>query len=69
VATGDAAEAEFSDGFLRMLERALDHGWCVELVGWRSGISGEYKKGAWVGRWGGRFKMVELDDWVEFLGV
>ena len=69
VATGDAAEAEFSDGFLRMLERALEHGWHVELVGWRSGISGEYRRGAWVRKWGGRFKVVELDDWVEFLGV
>ena len=69
VATGDAAEAEYSDGFLKMLERGLALGWRVELVGWRGAISGQYRKGAWVGMWGGRFRVVELDEWVEFLGI
>ncbi|KAL8647598.1 MAG: hypothetical protein Q9210_005463, partial [Variospora velana] len=31
LATGDAAEAEYSQGFLRMAERALEKGWKVEL--------------------------------------
>ncbi|KAL8950229.1 MAG: hypothetical protein Q9222_003718, partial [Ikaeria aurantiellina] len=31
LATGDAAEAEYSSGFLRMVERALEKGWKVEL--------------------------------------
>ncbi|KAL2811113.1 hypothetical protein BJX63DRAFT_444343 [Aspergillus granulosus] len=31
LATGDAAEAEFSGGFLKMVERALQRGWKVEL--------------------------------------
>lgn len=32
LATGDAAEAEYSEGFMKMVERALKRGWMVELV-------------------------------------
>ncbi|OAA59551.1 hypothetical protein SPI_05749 [Niveomyces insectorum RCEF 264] len=39
LATGDAAAAEFSDGFLKHVERALDRGWCVEVLAWKLGIS------------------------------
>jgi hypothetical protein len=35
LATGDAAEAEYSGGFMKMVERALHKGWMVELVSFR----------------------------------
>src|SRR5262249_33568853 len=34
LATGDAAKAEYSDGFKLNVERALQRGWVVELVAW-----------------------------------
>jgi hypothetical protein len=67
LATGDAAEAEYSDGFLRTIERALEHGWKVELMSWRKSISALYKRREWRGRWEDRFRIVELDDYAEDL--
>ncbi|KAL8713889.1 MAG: hypothetical protein Q9220_002035 [cf. Caloplaca sp. 1 TL-2023] len=70
LATGDAAEAEYSSGFLRMVERALEKGWKVELVSFRKNTSNMYKRREWRGRWGAKFEIVELDDFVEeFVGV
>ncbi|KAI4245774.1 MAG: hypothetical protein L6R40_002302 [Gallowayella cf. fulva] len=67
LATGDAAEAEYSQGFLRMVERALEKGWKVELVSFRKNTSGMYKRKEFRSRWMGKFKIVELDDFVEEL--
>lgn len=36
----DAAKAEFLDGFLSKVGRALECGWNVEPVGWRRNFSG-----------------------------
>ncbi len=70
LATGDAAEAEYSQGFLKMVERALEKGWKVELISFRHNISGMYKRKEFRGKWGDRFKIVELDEFVEeILGV
>ncbi|KAL8823056.1 MAG: hypothetical protein Q9191_006219 [Dirinaria sp. TL-2023a] len=70
LATGDAAEAEYSQGFLKMVERAMTKGWKVELCSFRKNISGAYKKKEFRGRWGRQFKIIELDDFVEeLLGV
>lgn len=66
LATGDAAEAEFSDGFLSNVERALERGWNVELVGWRRNISGAYRNRAFQAKWAvGQFRLIELDDLAE----
>ncbi|KAF2274872.1 uncharacterized protein EI97DRAFT_502412 [Westerdykella ornata] len=65
LATGDGNEAEFSDGFLAHVERALKKGWKVELVAWRKSIHGGYYKT--MGKWGERFRIVELDEWLEFM--
>jgi len=63
LATGDAAEAEYSQGFLKK-------GWSVELVSFKHNISGMYKRKEFRGKWGQRFKIIELDDFVEeLLGV
>ncbi|KAL9634431.1 MAG: hypothetical protein Q9164_004090 [Protoblastenia rupestris] len=67
LATGDAAEAEYSGGFLKMVERALQKGWRVELVSFRHNTSGGWRKREWRQRWGDRFRIVELDDFVEVL--
>lgn len=68
LATGDAAEAEFSDGFLSNVERALERGWNVELVGWRRNISGAWRNQAFLAKWAvGQFRLIELDDFAEEL--
>ncbi|KAI4205261.1 MAG: hypothetical protein LQ350_000583 [Teloschistes chrysophthalmus] len=67
LATGDAAEAEYSQGFLRMAERALEKGWRVELVSFSKNMSGMYKRKGFREKWGQRFEIVELDDFVEEL--
>ena len=67
LATGDAAEAEYSGGFMKMVERALGKRWKVELVCFRHNMSGAYKRKEFRQRWGERFKIVELDDFVETL--
>jgi hypothetical protein len=67
LATGDAAEAEYSDGFLRMVERALEKGWCVELISFRLNISSLYKKREFRAKWRDMFKLIELDNFVEYM--
>ena len=67
LATGDAAEAEYSGGFLKMVERALGKGWKIELASFRHNTSGAYKRRGFRQQWGERFKIVELDDFVEVL--
>ena len=67
LATGDAAQAEYSEGFMAMAYRALKKGWTVELVSWSKNISAMYTKREWVQAWGDRFKVVLLDDYAEEL--
>ena len=67
LATGDAAQAEYSQGFMAMAERALRKGWSVELVSWSKNISAMYTRKAWTDAWGERFKVVFLDDYAEEL--
>ncbi|KAI4157582.1 MAG: hypothetical protein L6R39_000652 [Caloplaca ligustica] len=67
LATGDAAEAEYSQGFLRMAERALERGWKVELVCFKKNMSGMYKRKEFRLKWKERFKVVELDEFLEDL--
>lgn len=67
LATGDAAAAEYSDGFLRNVERALEKGWKVELVSWKDSMSGAYRDREFRRKWAGKFMVVELDDFQEEL--
>lgn len=67
LATGDAAVAEFSGGFMKMVERALQRGWNVELVSFLQGTSYAYRRKEFRTRWGERFKLIELDPYVEEL--
>lgn len=65
LATGDAAEAEYSGGFLRMVERALQKGWSVEVVSFAMNTSFAYKRKEFRAKWGDRFRMINLEDYVE----
>jgi hypothetical protein len=65
LATGDAAEAEFSGGFLRMVERALQKGWSVELVSFAMNTSFAYKRKEFRAKWGAHFRMINLEEYVE----
>ncbi|PLB50227.1 hypothetical protein P170DRAFT_380715 [Aspergillus steynii IBT 23096] len=67
LATGDAAEAEFSGGFMRMVERALQRGWNVELVSFSQVTSYAYRKKEFRAKWGDRFKLIALDGYIEEL--
>jgi len=67
LATGDAARAEYSEGFMAMAERALKKGWTVELVSWSKNISAMYTRREWAAAWGERFRVVTLDDYAEEL--
>ncbi|KAF2000563.1 hypothetical protein P154DRAFT_491724 [Amniculicola lignicola CBS 123094] len=67
LATGDGQQAEYSDGFPAHAERALRKGWKVELVSWRQQTSAAYRNKAFVKKWGDRFRILYLDEFVEFL--
>ena len=67
LASGDAAEAEYSGGFLKNVERALSKGWKVELVSWSAGLSWEYRSKAFLTKWKDSFTLIELDDFSEEL--
>ncbi|KJF60116.1 uncharacterized protein CIMG_10809 [Coccidioides immitis RS] len=65
--TGDAAEAEYSQGFMKMVERALMKGWTVELVSFSCTISRAYTGKAFRSKWGSKFSIIELDRYAEHL--
>lgn len=67
LATGDAAQAEYSSGFMAMVERALRKGWSVELTSWAKNVSSLYRHKAWTAAWGERFRIIELDSYAEEL--
>lgn len=67
LASGDAAEAEFSGGFMRMVERALQRGWIVELVSFSQVTSNAYRRKEFRAKWQSRFRLVELDGYIEEL--
>ncbi|RAL09617.1 NYN domain-containing protein [Aspergillus homomorphus CBS 101889] len=67
LATGDAAEAEFSGGFMKMVERALRRGWTVELVSFTQVTSYAYRRKDFRAKWGDQFRIIALDDYVEEL--
>ncbi|KAK0713779.1 hypothetical protein B0T26DRAFT_370882 [Lasiosphaeria miniovina] len=67
LATGDAAHAEYSDGFKRNIERALSHGWNIELYGWSRNISSAWRDPAFSKLWNDQFRIVELDSFSEEL--
>ena len=67
LASGDAAKAEFSDGFLKQVERALRKGWNVEVIAFQATTGSAYRDPAWIARWGQSFKLIPLDGFAEML--
>ncbi|KAL4977443.1 hypothetical protein BDW66DRAFT_158811 [Aspergillus desertorum] len=71
LATGDAAKAEYSGGFMTMVDRALQRGWRVELVSFSQVTSYAYKKKEFRSRWGtqdlygGAIKALIPDRWLD----
>jgi hypothetical protein len=69
IATGDAQPAKYSDGFLVYAERALKMGWDVEVVSWKISLSSQWCKPSWADQWGPRFRIIELDSFINHLLV
>lgn len=69
LATGDAAQAEFSEGFLEYANRALSQGWNLELVTWKSTISSAWMNPAFRSKHGEHFRIIYLDDFLEELNA
>ncbi|KAK4033281.1 hypothetical protein C8A01DRAFT_40255 [Parachaetomium inaequale] len=67
LATGDAATAQYSDGFKKNIERVLAHGWNIELYGWSRNISSAWREPEFAEQWAHQFKIVELDGFCEEL--
>jgi len=67
IASGDSAPAEFSDGFLRNIERALSAGWNVEVIAWTDGLGRDYRTKKFLDKWADKFMIIELDDFAEEL--
>lgn len=67
LATGDGAEAEFSDGFFNNALRALRHGWCVEIVGFQRNMNQVWNEQAIPAEWRANFRKIFLDGFAEEL--
>ncbi|KAI2602700.1 hypothetical protein GGR54DRAFT_623410 [Hypoxylon sp. NC1633] len=65
LATGDAAEAEFSPGFLHYATQALDNGWNVELITWKRTTSSAWTNLDFNGKYAGKFQIIFLDEFLE----
>ncbi|XDG04898.1 hypothetical protein ABKA04_004513 [Annulohypoxylon sp. FPYF3050] len=64
LATGDAAEAEFSHGFLHYATRALEKGWRLELVTWKHSISSAWTDRKFCGKFSSQFRIIYLDEFL-----
>ncbi|KAI1395144.1 hypothetical protein F4819DRAFT_211604 [Hypoxylon fuscum] len=67
LATGDAASAEFSGGFLKYVTRALDKGWKVELVAWKQSLSWAWTNPEFFMKYREQFNIIFLDDFLNEL--
>lgn len=65
LASGDAAEAEYSGGFLKTVQRALEKGWKVEVVAWAQGFSHEYRNHGLLAKYKNQLTIIELDEFCE----
>lgn len=67
LATGDAKPSPHSDGFFSCVQRALRMGWNVEVVSWRGNLSLRWIDRQWTSQWHDKFRVIELDDFLEVL--
>ncbi|RYP05920.1 hypothetical protein DL764_003478 [Monosporascus ibericus] len=67
LATGDAAQAQFSGGFKYYATRALERGWMVEVVSWNRTMSSAWYDPDFIAMYGDRIRIIELDGFIEEL--
>lgn len=67
LATGDAKEAEFSEGFAYYAMKAMDRGWNVEVVSWKKCLSSVWRRAPFSDKYSKQFCIVELDTFYEDL--
>ncbi|CUS10346.1 unnamed protein product [Tuber aestivum] len=67
LASGDAAQGEYSPGFFKVVERCLDRGWKIELVSFKASLSWLYSNRNFLKKWKGAFSLVLLDTFAEEL--
>ncbi|KAH9904584.1 hypothetical protein F4778DRAFT_69250 [Xylariomycetidae sp. FL2044] len=65
--TGDAAEAEFSDGFKVYAEFVLERNWNLELFTWKRSVSSAWKNYNFMQQYSNQFRIIYLDDFLEEL--
>ncbi|KAI0599681.1 hypothetical protein F4775DRAFT_105783 [Biscogniauxia sp. FL1348] len=69
LATGDAAQAQFSGGFMEYATRALNRGWNLELITWKKTISSAWTAPAFLDKYHEQFRIIFLDDYLEELNA
>ncbi|KAF5712750.1 cell wall glucanase [Fusarium mundagurra] len=69
IATGDARPAKYSDGFLTQAQRALKMGWSVEVVSWKASLSSAWTTLLKDQSIGSRFRIIELDQFLDELWI
>ncbi|KAI1175333.1 hypothetical protein F4777DRAFT_579167 [Nemania sp. FL0916] len=67
LATGDAAKAEFSEGFMSYATRALSLGWTLELVTWKANISSAWVDPVFREQYREHFRIIYLDGFLNEL--
>lgn len=67
LATGDAKEAEFSEGFAHYAMKAMDRGWNVEVISWKKCLSSVWRRAPFADKYSTQFRIVELDTFYEDL--
>ncbi|RYP71477.1 hypothetical protein DL770_008125 [Monosporascus sp. CRB-9-2] len=67
LATGDAAQAQFSRGFKYYATRALERGWMLEVVSWNRTMSSAWYDPDFIAKYGDRIRIIELDGFIEEL--
>ncbi|KAK7990672.1 hypothetical protein PG990_014952 [Apiospora arundinis] len=65
LATGDAKEAEFSEGFAHFAVKAIRMGWHIEVVSWKRCLSSIWKKSPFTDKYTSQFRIIELDPFYE----
>lgn len=67
LATGDAAQARFSDGFKQHATRALRAGWKVEVISWSRNMSSAWYDPGFLTEYADQIRIIELDEFIEEL--
>ncbi|RYP60826.1 hypothetical protein DL771_010358 [Monosporascus sp. 5C6A] len=64
LATGDAAQAQFSGGFKYYATRALERGWMLEVVSWNRTMSSAWYDPDFIAKYRDRIRIIELDEFI-----